>query len=87
MKNNRGEQHSNEQNAPVKKSLLQSKFWNAAVIGFLSGIFTFGMVSWVLSEKRSLGVLIVMAIPLVMIVRIVKAGKSAESRSSDSSVN
>lgn len=55
-----------------KKKLRKSKLLHAVWIGFLAGILIFGVVSWSLSTKKNLGVLISMVIPIVLIYKLVK---------------
>ena len=66
---------SNEELLIEKKKLQKSKFWYAAANGFLMGIFVFGTVSWIMSEKKNVGVLVAMLVPLYLIVKLVKANK------------
>jgi hypothetical protein len=79
--------HEGKENKSENTSILTNKYWYSAVIGFLAGVFAFGMVSWFMSEKRQVGFLIPMSIPIIMIVRMVKAGKrrSDENSSTDGS--
>ncbi len=55
-----------------KKKLNKSKIFHATSIGFLAGILIFGVVSWSMSSKKSLGFLIPMLIPVVFIYRLLK---------------
>lgn len=55
-----------------KQKLKKSKFFYATAIGFLTGIFIFGIVSWIISGAKHVGFLIPMAIPVIFIYRIVK---------------
>ena len=68
-------QMSNEELLLEKKKLKQSKIFFAAAIGFLAGVFVFGIVGWILSPKKNLGFFIPMIIPILLIRGIVKKGK------------
>ncbi len=58
-----------------KDKLKKSKVFHATAIGFLAGILLFGVVSWSLSSKKHLGLLIPMLIPIVFIYRMLKNPK------------
>jgi hypothetical protein len=58
-----------------KKNLANSKIFHAAGIGFLAGIFLFGVVAWILSPKKQLGFFIPMLIPIFIIYRLMKNPK------------
>ncbi len=52
-----------------KKNLKNSKIFHAFWIGLLAGILAVGIVSWCLSSKKNIGVLIPMFIPVILIYR------------------
>ncbi|MCW5924491.1 MAG: hypothetical protein KIS77_19385 [Saprospiraceae bacterium] len=56
-----------------KKKMRKSKLFYAIWIGFLAGIFLFGVVSWGLSSEKRLGYLIPMLIPVFFIYKLLKA--------------
>ncbi len=64
---------TNEELLVEKKKMKNSKILHALAIGFLAGILIFGFVSWGMSEKKRVGFLIPMLIPITMIYRIVKS--------------
>ncbi|MBN8663738.1 MAG: hypothetical protein J0L83_04150 [Chitinophagales bacterium] len=68
-------QMSNEALLLEKKKLKQSKIFFAAAIGFLAGVFVFGIVGWILSPKKNLGFFIPMFIPILLIRGILKNNK------------
>ncbi|MFY7900812.1 MAG: hypothetical protein ACOVNY_11555 [Chitinophagaceae bacterium] len=55
-----------------KKNLKKSKIFHAFWIGMLAGIFAVGIVSWFLSAKKNIGVLIPMFIPVILIYKQLK---------------
>ncbi len=56
-----------------KKKYKQSKLFHAVAIGFLAGVFIFGMVSWAWSSERRVGFLIPMSIPIFFIYKLLKS--------------
>ncbi|MBX9892997.1 MAG: hypothetical protein K2Y12_11800 [Chitinophagaceae bacterium] len=72
-------QMSNEALLLEKKKLKQSKIFFAAAIGFLAGVFVFGIVGWILSPKKNLGFFIPMIIPILLIRGIIKKGKENQA--------
>lgn len=50
----------------------QSKIFNAVFIGFLVGVFLFGIVSWGISPDKRLGNLIPMFIPPILIFGLIR---------------
>lgn len=68
-------QMSNEALLLEKKKLKQSKIFFAAAIGFLAGVFVFGIVGWILSPKKQFGFFIPMIIPILLIRGILKNNK------------
>ena len=58
-----------------KEKLKKSKLFYSIFIGFLGGVFGFGMVSWILNPDRKLGFLIPMLIPIAFIYKLVKSNK------------
>ena len=58
-----------------KQKLKKDKLFHAVAIGFLAGVFLFGIVSWLLSENRRIGFFIPMLIPVLFIYRMLKNGK------------
>ena len=59
-----------------KQKLKKSKIFHATAIGFLAGIFIFGIVFWSLSDDKNFGFFIPMLIPVIFIYRILKNRKS-----------
>ncbi len=72
-------QMSNEALLLEKKKLKQSKIFFAAAIGFLAGVFVFGIVGWILSPKKNFGFFIPMIIPILLIRGIIKKGKENQA--------
>jgi hypothetical protein len=52
---------------------MKSNIFHALAIGFMAGIFLFGVVSWILSPEKHIGFLIPMLIPVIFIYRMLKA--------------
>lgn len=55
-----------------KKKMKKSKIFAATAIGFLAGVFIFGMVGWFLSEEKRIGFFIPMLIPVFFIYKMIK---------------
>lgn len=72
-------QMSNEALLLEKKKLKQSKIFFAAAIGFLAGVFVFGIVGWILSPKKNFGFFIPMIIPILLLRGIIKKGKENQA--------
>lgn len=66
---------TDEQLLIEKKKLRNTKIFYAVSIGFLAGIFIFGIVSWSLSSDKNIGFLIPMAIPVIFIYNMLKKPK------------
>ena len=75
MERKKSIQPTNGEQLAEKKRLKQSKFFHAASIGFLAGIFIFGIVSWSLSSEKHLGFLIPLLIPVVFIYKALNKPK------------
>jgi len=58
-----------------KKELKKSQLFYAIFIGFLGGVFGFGMISWMLNPDKKIGLLIPMLIPVVFIYKLIKKNK------------
>jgi hypothetical protein len=66
---------TDEQLLAEKKKLAKSKLFYALAIGFLAGIFIFGVVSWSLTSEKRLGFLLPMLIPPIFIYNLLKNSK------------
>ena len=66
-------QLTNEELLVEKKKLKQSKLFHAVAIGFLGGVFIFGMISWALSSEKRIVFFIPMLIPLFFIYKVLKS--------------
>lgn len=73
MKKEVTEKAKYEQIRPETKK--PGKLFNALAIGFLAGVFIFGMVSWSLAEEKNWGLLLPLSIPLFFIYQVLKKPK------------
>lgn len=62
-----------------KEKLKQSKLLYAALIGFLFGIISFGIVGLIMSGHWKLGFLMPLIIPIVFIRKMIKSGKGNQA--------